>query len=52
MCWEAGGEEEGLYCGLKSGVVQRFSCQERVFEAECDCTEGQGTFVGLGKHEE
>ena len=51
MCWEHDGEGEGLYCGLKNGVVQRFGCRERVFEAECDCTGGEGTFVGLGKHE-
>ena len=52
MCWEHGAEGEMLYCGLKNGLVQRFNCHERVFEAECDCTGGKGVFVGLGKHEE
>lgn len=52
MCWEHSGKGEGLYCGLRNGVVQRFGCRERVFEAECDCTGGEGTFVGLGKHQE
>lgn len=51
MCWEHGDRGETLYCGLKNGLVQRFSCRERVFEAECDCTGGEGTFVGLEKHE-
>ena len=33
-------------------MVQCFNCKERVFTAECDCTGGEGSFVGLGKHEE
>ena len=52
LCWEHQSEGEWLYCALQSGVVQRFNCQERTFEAECDCTGGEGVFVGLGKHEE
>ncbi len=52
MCWEHEAEGEVLYCGLKNGLVQRFSCQGRVFEAECDCTGGEGSFVGLGRHGE
>lgn len=52
MCWEHEAEGEVLYCGLRNGMVQRFNCQGRVFEAECDCTGGEGTFVGLGRHGE
>ena len=41
-----------LYAGLRNGKVQCFSCTEKVFTTECDCTGGEGTLVGLGKHEE
>ena len=41
-----------LYAGLRSGKVLCFSCTERIFTASCDCTGGEGTLVGLGKHEE
>ena len=51
MCWEYR-SKESLYCGLRNGMVQRFSCCDRIFTAECDCTGGNGEFVGLGKHEE
>ncbi len=51
MCWE-GESRDTLYCGRRDGIVQRFSCQDRLFSAECDCTGGEGQFVGLGKHEE
>lgn len=51
MCWEDQAEGEVLYCALKNGLVQRFSCRERVFQAECDCTGGEGTFVGVGMQE-
>ena len=54
LCWEHDHREGLLFCGLKSGVVQQFDVQQGTFQAECDCTggPGQGTFVGLGKHEE
>ena len=52
MCWEHEARGQVLYCALRSGLVQRFSCQERQFQAECDCTGGEGTFVGLGKQQE
>lgn len=41
-----------LYAGLRNGKVQCFSCTEKIFTTECDCTGGEGTLVGLGKHEE
>ena len=41
-----------LYAGLRSGKVLCFNCTERMFTAGCDCTGGEGTLVGLGKHEE
>ena len=50
MCWEHGSESL-LYCGLRSGRVQQFSCRERVFVAECDCSTDGGVFVGLGRHD-
>lgn len=52
MCWEHEGQGEVLYCGLKNGLVQKFNCEERVFEEDSDCTGGDGVLVGLGKHEE
>ena len=50
MCWEHGSRST-LYCGLRNGMVQRFSCSDRVFEAECDCSVDGGVFVGLGRHD-
>ena len=50
MCWEHGSESL-LYCGLRSGTVQRFSCREREFLAECDCSTDGGVFVGLRRHD-
>ncbi len=51
MCWEDE-SHDALYCGRRDGIVQKFSCQDRLFTAECDCTGGEGQFVGLGKHNE
>lgn len=52
MCWESGSDStHTLYCGLRNGRVQRFSCEERVFVAECDCSGDGGAFVGLGRHD-
>jgi len=41
-----------LYAGLRNGKVQCFNCSEKIFTTECDCTGGEGTLVGLGKHKE
>lgn len=49
MCWESGSKDQ-IYLALRSGLVQCFSCIENRFTAECDCTGGDGTFVGIGKH--
>ena len=52
MCWENGSRSTALYCGLRNGRVQRFSCRDRVFVAESDCSvKGGGVFVGLGRHD-
>ena len=50
MCWEHDSTHM-LYCGLRNGNVQRFSCEGRVFEAECDCSSDGGVLVGLGRHD-
>ena len=49
MCWEDGGKDK-IYVALRSGLVQCFSCAESRFTAECDCSGGDGAFVGIGKH--
>lgn len=52
MCWEVGGPVTNtLYCALRNGRVQKFSCEERVFLAECDCSGDGGVFIGLGRHD-
>ena len=52
MCWESGsGSTHMLYCGLRNGTVQKFSCEDRIFIAECDCSSDGGVFVGLGRHD-
>ena len=52
MCWEQAGVGQVLYCALRNGLVQRFDSEGRVFQAECDCSCGDGVFVGLGKQQE
>eukprot|EP00731_Ephydatia_muelleri_P028006 Em0019g879a len=49
MCWEDGSKDQ-IYMALRSGLVQCFSCVENRFTAECDCSGGDGAFVGIGKH--